>query len=50
MKLYGVSMCFVNSHLSAHDHNLKLRIDEYNKIVESIVFKHEETPNILHHE
>jgi inositol-1,4,5-trisphosphate 5-phosphatase len=23
MTLYGVSLCFVNSHLSAHDHLLK---------------------------
>ncbi len=39
LKLYGVSLCFVNTHLSAHDWNLDLRIREYERIVEDIHFK-----------
>ena len=50
MKLYGISMCFVNSHLSAHDHNYESRVTEYNKIVQSLTFKTRETPNIFYHE
>ncbi len=51
LKLYGVSFCFVCSHLSAHDHLLKNRIQEYNTIIETHTYNgQEDTPNILYHE
>ncbi len=39
MKLYGISVCFVNSHLTSHDWNLPARIDEYNRVVDEMHFK-----------
>ena len=39
LTLYGVSLCFVNCHLSAHDHLLDRRIEEYNTLVENLNFK-----------
>jgi len=48
--LYGVSYCFVNTHLSAHDHMLDARVAEYNTIVETHKFKHRDTNNILYHD
>ena len=50
MKIYGVSICFVNCHLCAHDHMLPVRIKEYNTIVETHNFSEEDTPKILYHE
>lgn len=50
MKLYGIKLCLVNSHLSAHDNNFDVRVGEYNNIIENVVFKNNETPNILYHE
>jgi len=48
--LYGVSYCFVDSHLSAHDHLLETRVQEYNTIIESHKFKNRDTNNILYHD
>ena len=51
MRLYGVSMCFVGCHLSAHDYNLERRIAEYESVVENIHLKFDpKTTNILYHE
>ena len=49
-KIYGVSICFVNSHLCAHDHLLQERIDEYNLTIEKLEFQQQDTPKILYHE
>lgn len=50
MKFYGVSICFVNTHLCAHDHLLPVRIKEYNTIIESHNYSEEDTPKILYHD
>jgi len=50
MKFYGVSICFVNTHLCAHDHLLPVRIKEYNTIIETHNYSEEDTPKILYHE
>jgi len=50
MKIYGVSICFVNSHLSAHDHMLPVRIKDYNTIIETHNFSEKDTPKILYHD
>ncbi len=39
MRMYGVSLCFVNSHLTAHDWNLRQRVEEYGRCLEEIHFK-----------
>jgi len=49
-KIYGVSLCFVNTHLCAHDHLLQERIDGYNQIIDTMDFKQDETPKILYHD
>ncbi len=48
--LYGNSYCFVNSHLSAHDHNFDLRVSEYGTIVDGVRFDKGANPEILDHE
>ena len=50
MKFYGVSICFVNTHLCAHDHLLPVRIKEYNTIIETHNYSEEDTPQIFYHE
>ncbi|CAH1958312.1 unnamed protein product [Acanthoscelides obtectus] len=50
LSLYGCSLCFVNSHLSAHDNQLKERIDDYNTIVQDQEFHVAETSKILYHD
>lgn len=49
-KLYGVSVCFVNSHLAAHDHMLDERIKDFEKIVDEHKFHVKNTPDIFKHE
>lgn len=49
-ELFGVSYCFVNSHLSAHDHLLSQRILEYNTIIDTHKYKSRDSSNILYHE
>ncbi len=39
LKLYGITICFVNNHLTAHDWNLAKRVEEYNKVIEEMHFK-----------
>jgi len=50
LELYGVSYCFVNSHLTAHDHLLDTRIQEYNTVVETHKYKNRDSSNILYHD
>ncbi|KAJ8944803.1 hypothetical protein NQ318_013137 [Aromia moschata] len=50
LSIYGCSMCFVNSHLSAHDNQLKDRIEDYNSIVKDQEFHVEETSKIFYHD
>lgn len=49
-KLYGVSVCVVNSHLAAHDHQLDERIKDFEKIVDEQKFHIKATPTIFKHE
>lgn len=50
LQIYGCSICFVNSHLAAHDHLLKERISDYNTILNSQEFSFCETTTILFHD
>ena len=48
--IHGCSLCFVNCHLTAHDHLLQERIDDYKSILDGQLFTYPETSNILFHE
>ncbi|XP_018326027.1 phosphatidylinositol 4,5-bisphosphate 5-phosphatase A isoform X2 [Agrilus planipennis] len=50
LSIYGVSLCFVNAHLSAHDHQLKNRIEDYDNIMTSQTFHIREQSAILFHD
>lgn len=50
MYAFGCSLCFVNSHLAAHDVEIKARIEDYNSIIDAQMFKNPETENILFHD
>lgn len=50
LSIYGCSLCFVNSHLSAHDNQLKDRVEDYNSIIKDQDFHVSETSKILYHE
>lgn len=47
---YGCSMCFVNSHLAAHESEIFQRINEYNMIIEKQRFVDDQATNILTHD
>lgn len=49
-KVYGVSVCVLNSHLAAHSHFNQERIESYNTILGSHTFSDKETEMILYHE
>jgi len=49
-KLYGVSVCVVNSHLAAHDQFLQARLDSYNTIIDGHTYSQQETRHILNHD
>lgn len=49
-KLYGVSICVINSHLAAHDHMLEERIKDFEKIVDEHKFHVKGTKGIFQHE
>ncbi|XP_031634308.1 inositol polyphosphate 5-phosphatase K [Contarinia nasturtii] len=49
-KLYGVSVCLVNSHLAAHDHMLDERIKDFEKIVDEHKFHIKKTQTIFQHD
>ncbi|XP_028173531.1 inositol polyphosphate 5-phosphatase K-like [Ostrinia furnacalis] len=48
--LYGCSMCLVNSHLTAHEHLLADRVNDYNTIIKQHAYHVTETSNILYHD
>ncbi|KAH9376759.1 hypothetical protein HPB48_010945 [Haemaphysalis longicornis] len=48
--VYGCSMCFVNSHLAAHESETFQRICEYNTIIEKQRFVDSQATNILTHD
>ncbi|XP_018567291.1 phosphatidylinositol 4,5-bisphosphate 5-phosphatase A-like isoform X2 [Anoplophora glabripennis] len=50
LSIYGCSLCFVNSHLSAHDGQLKDRVEDYNSIIKDQQFHVEETSKIFYHD
>lgn len=50
LSIYGISMCFVNAHLSAHDDHLKDRIEDYNTIVKDHEFHVPEHTEIFFHD
>ncbi|XP_076262811.1 phosphatidylinositol 4,5-bisphosphate 5-phosphatase A-like isoform X1 [Rhynchophorus ferrugineus] len=50
LSIYGCSICFVNAHLSAHDNQLKDRVEDYNSIIKDQDFHVEETKKIFYHD
>lgn len=48
--IYGCSVCLVNSHLTAHEHLLADRINDYNSIIKQHMYHVGETTNILFHD
>ncbi|KAI4470614.1 inositol 5-phosphatase [Holotrichia oblita] len=50
LSIYGCSICFVNSHLSAHDHMLKARIDDYDSILKDQHFHVDAHSEIFFHD
>ncbi|XP_078044692.1 inositol polyphosphate 5-phosphatase K [Augochlora pura] len=50
LNIYGISMCIVNTHLTAHDHLLADRISDYNTILANHSFSCADTSKILYHD
>ncbi|XP_072949081.1 inositol polyphosphate 5-phosphatase K-like [Epargyreus clarus] len=48
--IYGCSVCLVNCHLTAHEHLLADRINDYNTIIKQHIYHVAETANILYHD
>ncbi|XP_012550986.1 inositol polyphosphate 5-phosphatase K isoform X2 [Bombyx mori] len=48
--IYGCSVCLVNCHLTAHEHLLADRINDYNTIIKHHLYHVNETTNILYHD
>ncbi|XP_013183216.1 inositol polyphosphate 5-phosphatase K [Amyelois transitella] len=48
--IYGCSICLVNCHLTAHEHLLADRINDYNTIIKQHYYHITETSNILYHD
>ncbi|CAB3236737.1 unnamed protein product [Arctia plantaginis] len=48
--IYGCSVCLVNCHLTAHEHLLADRINDYNTIIKQHVYHVNETSSILYHD
>ncbi|XP_045772513.1 inositol polyphosphate 5-phosphatase K-like isoform X1 [Maniola jurtina] len=48
--IYGCSVCLVNCHLTAHEHLLADRINDYNTILKEHGYQVSETSNILFHD
>lgn len=46
----GSSICFVNCHLTPHDHLIESRIADYNSIISSQTFQKEKISSILDHD
>jgi len=49
-KIYGVSVCVVNSHLAAHQQFYQDRVESYNTVLGSHLYSTEETELILYHD
>ncbi|XP_054718881.1 inositol polyphosphate 5-phosphatase K-like [Uloborus diversus] len=47
---YGCSICIVNSHLAAHDAEIKQRIEDYNSVLDHQKFVDPLTENIITHD
>jgi len=50
LKVYGVSLCVLNSHLAAHDEFNQARIESYNTVLGSHAFSERETELIMYHD
>lgn len=50
LNIYGVSLCLINAHLTAHDNLLATRISEYNTILREHIYDTPETSSILYHD
>uniref|UniRef100_T1IZ05 Inositol polyphosphate-related phosphatase domain-containing protein n=1 Tax=Strigamia maritima TaxID=126957 RepID=T1IZ05_STRMM len=50
LNAFNCSICIVNCHLAAHDTELKRRVEDYNNIVDSQLFKYPQTENIFFHD
>ncbi|XP_012258964.2 inositol polyphosphate 5-phosphatase K [Athalia rosae] len=50
LNIYGVSICFVNSHLTPHDHLLAERVADYNTILKEHTFTTPDTASIFYHD
>nr|XP_018907600.1 PREDICTED: inositol polyphosphate 5-phosphatase K-like [Bemisia tabaci] len=50
LKVYGCSLCFVNSHLAPHDNNLKDRIEDYETILTDQKFASNDATQIMYHD
>ncbi|XP_059050508.1 inositol polyphosphate 5-phosphatase K-like isoform X2 [Achroia grisella] len=48
--IYGCSVCLLNCHLTAHEHLLADRINDYNTIIKQHTYHVKETTNILYHD
>jgi len=48
--IHGCSLCLVNCHLTAHDHLLEDRIEDYRAVLNGQKFVSQETSNILFHD
>jgi len=49
-QVYGVSVCVLNSHLAAHDHQNQARIDSYDTILAGHTYRQPSTELILYHD
>jgi len=49
-QVYGVSICVLNSHLAAHDHQNQLRIESYDTVLGGHTFSHPATELIMYHD
>lgn len=49
-KIYGVSICIVNSHLAAHEEFYQDRVESYNNVLGSHLYSTQETELILYHD
>ncbi|KAL1140543.1 hypothetical protein AAG570_000473, partial [Ranatra chinensis] len=50
LQIYGCSICFVNCHLTPHDHLLPERINDYNAILQNQKFQSREAITIMFHD
>eukprot|EP00088_Acartia_fossae_P057104 TRINITY_DN6657_c0_g1_i3.p1 TRINITY_DN6657_c0_g1~~TRINITY_DN6657_c0_g1_i3.p1 ORF type:complete len:340 (-),score=89.24 TRINITY_DN6657_c0_g1_i3:477-1496(-) len=48
--VYGVSVCVLNSHLAAHDHQNEMRIMSYDMVLGGHTYSNENTSAIMYHD